>query len=114
MPWRDKDGNIIGTFGISKDVTKMKETEDRFSETSSLLETLLANSPDCIYFKDAESRFVRFSKSFAALFHIANAEDLKGKSDFDSTTNRRSFAPASRLSASWRRKPIPTAMSPGL
>jgi len=29
MPWRDKDGNIIGTFCISKDVTTIKETEER-------------------------------------------------------------------------------------
>jgi len=124
MPWRDSNGNIIGTFGISKDVTAMKETEDQFAETSSLLETLLANSPDCIYFKDAQSRFVRFSKSFAALFHIANAEELKGKAISISSpkntpgrptkTNRRSFAPASRSLASWRRKPIPMATSPGL
>ncbi len=27
MPWRDSKGNIIGTFGISKDVTAIKEAE---------------------------------------------------------------------------------------
>ena len=27
MPWRDRDGNIIGTFGTSKDITPMKEAE---------------------------------------------------------------------------------------
>jgi PAS domain S-box-containing protein len=29
MPWRDTDGNIIGTFGTSQDVTAIKETEQR-------------------------------------------------------------------------------------
>jgi PAS domain S-box-containing protein len=27
MPWRDKDGRIIGTFGVSKDITAIKEAE---------------------------------------------------------------------------------------
>ncbi|HVU33763.1 MAG TPA: PAS domain S-box protein [Opitutaceae bacterium] len=28
MPWRDKDGKIIGTFGISKDITALKRAEE--------------------------------------------------------------------------------------
>ncbi len=28
LPWRDKDGNIIGTFGISRDVTELKRIEE--------------------------------------------------------------------------------------
>ena len=27
MPWRDKDGNIIGTFGVTRNVTELKEAE---------------------------------------------------------------------------------------
>jgi PAS domain S-box-containing protein len=27
MPWRDKDGRMIGTFGVSKDITSIKEAE---------------------------------------------------------------------------------------
>jgi PAS domain-containing protein len=27
MPWRDGAGKIVGTFGVSKDVTELKEAE---------------------------------------------------------------------------------------
>src|SRR5437660_12905970 len=27
MPFRDKDAKIIGTFGVTKDITQLKETE---------------------------------------------------------------------------------------
>ena len=29
MPWRDAEGKIIGTFGISKDITALKATEEK-------------------------------------------------------------------------------------
>jgi len=32
MPWRDQEGNIIGTFGISKDMTAIKETETQLEQ----------------------------------------------------------------------------------
>jgi len=83
MPWRNPDGTIVGTFGISRDVTGLKQAETDLAETSSLLDTLLENSPDFIYFKDRQSRFVRFSKSFARLFKVSDAESLRGKTDFD-------------------------------
>jgi PAS domain S-box-containing protein len=82
MPWRDAQGETIGTYGISKDVTSLKKVESDLAETSSLLETLLENSPDYIYFKDRQSHFVRYSKSLARAFK-ADSDQLKGKSDFD-------------------------------
>jgi len=32
MPWRDKDGRIIGTFAVSKDITSIKEAEAKLQE----------------------------------------------------------------------------------
>jgi len=63
MPWHDKDGNIIGTFGVSRDVTALKETEDKLAYERDLLRTMLESSPDRIYFKDTQSRLVRVSRS---------------------------------------------------
>jgi PAS domain S-box-containing protein len=63
LPWRDRGGNIIGTFGISKSVTALKEAEDKLAHERDLLRTLLDNFPDAIYYKDRQSRFVRLSKS---------------------------------------------------
>jgi PAS domain S-box-containing protein len=83
MPSRDAQGNIVGTFGISKDVTELKGVESQLAETGSLLETLLDNSPDAIYYKDRESRFVHFSKAFAKMFSVSDPNSLRGRTDFD-------------------------------
>ena len=48
-----------------------------------LLNTLLANLPDYIYFKDHESRFIRTSKALATTFGLSDPAELVGKTDFD-------------------------------
>jgi PAS domain S-box-containing protein len=83
MPWRNAAGEIIGTFGVSKDVTALQEAEAKVAETGSLLDTLLENSPDCIYFKDRKSRFIHFSRAFKSLFKVPDSQSLRGKTDFD-------------------------------
>ncbi len=65
MVWRDRHGNIIGTWGISKDVTALKETEQKLAHERELFQALVENLPDAIYFKDLESRFVKLSRSKA-------------------------------------------------
>jgi len=48
-----------------------------------LLRTLLKNSPDHIYFKDAQSRFIKYSEPMARRFGSTAPDALAGKSDFD-------------------------------
>lgn len=83
VPLYDKNGETAGMLGTYEDVTDYKRAQTALAETSQLLEIMLNNSPDCIYFKDRESRFVHTSKSLAQLFRVNSPEDLKGKSDFD-------------------------------
>jgi PAS domain S-box-containing protein len=48
-----------------------------------LLRALLDSSPDHIYFKDLQSRFIRSSSAQALQFGMATPDGLVGKSDFD-------------------------------
>jgi len=82
MPWRDKDGNIIGTFGVTRNVTKLKEVEASLNQERVLLRTLIDNLPDYIYAKDQEGHFVLNNLAHAKSFGVT-PQELLGKSDFD-------------------------------
>ena len=69
---------------------RLKESEIRFqqlavkhSQEGDLLHTLMENTPDHIYFKDMESRFIRINRSLADRFGLANSIDAVHKTDFD-------------------------------
>jgi sigma-B regulation protein RsbU (phosphoserine phosphatase) len=48
-----------------------------------LFSFLLENTPDQVYFKDLEGRFLRAGRAVAQYMDVANPNDLIGKSDFD-------------------------------
>jgi two-component system sensor histidine kinase/response regulator len=83
MPLRDTNGSIVGTFGISKDITDLMEVEAKLSYERDLLRALLDNIPDRISFKDRESRFLRCSRALVKRLGLENAEQMVGKTDFD-------------------------------
>ena len=69
---------------------KLKESETRFQQLAAkhdqegdLLHTLMENTPDHIYFKDTESRFIRINRSLADRFGLKNPADAAHKTDFD-------------------------------
>ena len=74
VPMRNPAGEIIGTLGISKDITALKQAQESAAYERDLLRTLLDHSPDSIFFKDLQSRLVNLSRSEAAnLFRIVLA-----------------------------------------
>ncbi len=84
IPWYDKNGNIMGTMGISRDITKRKQMENGFlRREKNFFNALMDNITESIYFKDVKSRFVRINKACAEKFGLDGPEDAEGKTDFD-------------------------------
>ena len=76
-----KEGtSMVKVSGGSSENTALFKMKEAFEKEKVLLDALMNNIPDTIYFKDIESKFIRFSKSLANLF---GTENLIGKSDFD-------------------------------
>jgi PAS domain S-box-containing protein len=48
-----------------------------------LLKTLMDYTPDSIYFKDRDSRFIRISRALAQRFGLEDPAQAVGRSDFD-------------------------------
>ncbi len=65
------------------DVTERKRNERALEEERHMLNTLLNHSPDRIYFKDRESRFLRCSRAVISPLGIQDPSEALGKTDFD-------------------------------
>jgi len=83
MPLRDREGNIIGTFGISTDITARKTTELQLAQERNLLRVLIDNLPDYIYIKDRQSRFLINNIAHLHSLGAQAQEEVIGKNDFD-------------------------------
>jgi len=83
LPWRNPAGAVIGTFGISKDISALKRAEEELQNASDLLQALLDNIPDRIYFKNAQSRFIKVGKALVTRLGMTSPEQVIGKTDFD-------------------------------
>lgn len=81
-PVFDATGKVVGLVGISRDITERKKVEAELEYERDLLNALLDNMPDQIYFKDAQHRFIKanyaVNKVTAAL-----TESVIGKTDHD-------------------------------
>ncbi len=83
MPLRNEEGEIVGTFGVTRDITRQKMAEQTLNYSQHLLETIMNHVPDYIYFKDLEGHFVRVNLAFANQFGACEPQEMIGKTDAD-------------------------------
>jgi len=74
------------------DASARRQTEEHLIHERHRMQVLLEHSPDYIYFKDLQSRFVLVSPSLVKNFRLQRAEQILGKSDFNVFT--RAYAQA--------------------
>jgi len=70
-------------FGITTDITERKQVEDALAAEQRMSNSLITTSPDLIYFKDRESRFLRVNAALVRKLGISDAGAILGKTDFD-------------------------------
>ncbi len=68
--------------GIS-DITERRQAEAALAAERDLLQALMDNIPDLIYFKDTSSRFTRINRAEAGLLGVVTPEEAIGKTDLD-------------------------------
>jgi len=78
----DEAGGMAGIVCILRNITERKRMEEVLTQEYNLLQTLMDNIPDSIYFKDKKNRFVRVNKAKAKHSNIT-PEEMIGKTDFD-------------------------------
>jgi phosphoserine phosphatase RsbU/P len=83
MPWRDARGNIVGTFGLTRDVTETKEAEEKLVEERNLLRTIIDNLPSRLYVKDTQCRYVLNNKAHLTMLGAQSQEEAVGHTTSD-------------------------------
>ena len=82
LPLRDASGKIVGTFGIAKDVTKLKEIENALRSSESRYQMLVENLPVSVFQKDSDGRFVFANSGFCRIIG-RSLEEVIGRTDPD-------------------------------
>jgi diguanylate cyclase (GGDEF)-like protein/PAS domain S-box-containing protein len=82
MPLRDASGRIVGTFGLSRDVTAHKQAEEALRNSMALYHSLVQNLPQNIFRKDLDGRFTFANQKFCRTLG-RRLEDVLGRTDAD-------------------------------
>jgi len=95
--WLSMSGEVLGTFGLTHEVTELMESQNalkrltnelqslnqEISEERHLLRLVIDNVPVFVYFKDLESKFVLVNNRMADLVGASSPESLVGKHNRD-------------------------------
>jgi PAS domain S-box-containing protein len=84
---RGLDGMPTGLVVLVREMTERQRAEAALVQERSLLKTLMDSTPDHVYFKDADGRFIMMSKAQATAFGLIDPSQAVGKTDFDFFTD---------------------------
>ena len=83
----DLDG-VPHILTVVRDITASKKAEEALAKEQFLINSLMNNLSDHVYFKDLNSKFIRTNKSHAISFGLSDPKHVIGKSDFDFFTEQ--------------------------
>ncbi len=78
----DRQGRVVGTFGVARDITDRKRTEAALHDSEALYQSLVENLPLQVYRKDLDGRFTFGNQLFCHGLGVSPAE-LVDRTDYD-------------------------------
>lgn len=79
--YRDTEGRPVRALGICHDITEKRRAELEIRRSNELLKAVSDGSPDAIYIKDLEGKYLLFNEA-AARFVGRKVEEVLGKDDY--------------------------------
>jgi PAS domain S-box-containing protein len=76
-------GGVTHILNVTKDISLRKRVEEKLAHEQFLVNAMMDNLPDHIYFKDLESRFIRVNNAQARFLGLDHPDQAIGKTDFD-------------------------------
>lgn len=83
IPLRDEKGQVVGVLCIFENVTERKQAAEQLSQSAELLQLVLDNIPQAIFWKDRNSVYLGCNKNWAQAAGIKDLTDVVGKTDFE-------------------------------
>ncbi len=83
LPFYDVNGNFKGYRGTDRDITQRKQADQALRESQQLLQTVMDNIPQSIFWKDSNLTYLGCNKAFADDTGLASSSDVIGKTDWD-------------------------------
>lgn len=78
VPWYDEEGRIKGLIGISRDITKRKQTEEAIKKSQQEFANLFHNNPEALVYLDENSNILNVNPRFTELFGYT-LEEIRGR-----------------------------------
>lgn len=76
VPYKDKNGNIIGIIGFSVDITEQKSAQDALIASEEKYRSLIENAQEGVYQTTAEGNFITVNNSFARILGYSSAQEV--------------------------------------
>jgi PAS domain S-box-containing protein len=83
IPMLDNEGKIFAVLGMYEDITAGKKAEAALQESQRLLQLVMDNIPQAVFWKDPNLAYLGANQAFAEDAGLESPQDLIGKTDWD-------------------------------